>query len=288
MQLNSICVNPAMLRTNTWADLAAMTTNWTQWLAPDAEAQSTNPLILAFVQQSLPSNYRAVLTPYDAARTLHRAVARQIVYQTPVPHIDALFALTNGYSDCGGYANLMVSCLRSIGIPARLISGFWEGTNDVHCNVEFHLPNVGWLLANPTRSSIVDQTGTYAYYFGYVLDANSYLAVDVGEQHILSYGNFSLIEVPTYFGGGIPTNNSYTYCTYLQPDGVLALTNLTKNTVQLVVTDVPAEGSVILQSSTNLVTWTPVATNSAASTNLSYLFPASSQGRQFYRAMVAP
>ncbi len=135
MQLNSICVNPAMLRTNTWADLAAMTTNWTQWLAPDAEAQSTNPLILAFVQQSLPSNYRAVLTPYDAARTLHRAVARQIVYQTPVPHIDALFALTNGYSDCGGYANLMVSCLRSIGIPARLKSAAsGEGTNDgVHC-----------------------------------------------------------------------------------------------------------------------------------------------------------
>jgi len=83
VQLNRIRVNPALLRTVTWADMNALTTNWTQWLAPDQMAESTNALVVSFVQQSLPANFRNTLTPYDTARTLHQAVMKRLWQDWP-------------------------------------------------------------------------------------------------------------------------------------------------------------------------------------------------------------
>src|ERR1039457_4406087 len=68
VQLYRMRVNPTLLRAVTWADMIALTTNWTQWLVPDQINESTNSSIVNFVQQSLPSNYRTSLTPYDTAR----------------------------------------------------------------------------------------------------------------------------------------------------------------------------------------------------------------------------
>ncbi len=72
VQVSRTRVNPTVLRTNTWADMSTLATNWTVWLAPDARCESTNPLITSFVQTSLPTNYLSTLTPYDTARTLHK------------------------------------------------------------------------------------------------------------------------------------------------------------------------------------------------------------------------
>ena len=65
--LSRIRVNPTILRTNTWADLSALPTEWSQWLAPDSRCQSTNPAITSFIASSLPGNFRTSMTPYDAA-----------------------------------------------------------------------------------------------------------------------------------------------------------------------------------------------------------------------------
>ena len=62
-----------------------------------------------------------------------------------------------------------------------MISGFWQGVSYWHCRVEFHLPGVEWVLADPTEGNAADPTGPYAYYFGDVPDANLCLAVDVGD-----------------------------------------------------------------------------------------------------------
>ena len=52
-QLNGMLVNPTNLATATWADIAAMPTNWTQWLAPDTICESTDPLIRTlFIKRS--------------------------------------------------------------------------------------------------------------------------------------------------------------------------------------------------------------------------------------------
>jgi hypothetical protein len=288
VQLNNIMVNPAILRTNTWAAMASMTTNWTEWIAPDQMDQSTNSVIATFVQQSLPANYRSVLTPYDTARTLHRAVEKALTYQSPPFHLDAVDVLQDGVADCGGFAHLLTACLRNVGIPARMISGFWEGDTQWHCRTEFHLPNVQWLLADPTDGQGADPTGTYAYYFGYVPNANEYLAVDTGDAHILPYNNFTFLQVPNWWWSGGGTYNSYSATTYLQPNGVLNPTNVAKSSTSFYLSDAPTEGSVVIQTSTNLISWSSVATNSSAGTNINYSFPDTNRLRQFYRAQVSP
>ena len=133
VQLSRTRVNPIILRTNTWADMSALATNWTVWLAPDARCQSTNPLITSFVQSSLPANYQSTLTPYDTARTLHKAVAKALKYEEPPPAIDAVGVLEDGIGDCGGFSALLVASLRNVGIPARCISGLPPGRTNPPC-----------------------------------------------------------------------------------------------------------------------------------------------------------
>lgn len=287
VQLSRIRVNPALLRTNTWAGVDGLSTNWTQWVAPDQRCQSTNIAITSFVQQSLPANYRTTLTPYDAARTLHRAVMKRLVYQSPPAHLDAVGVLQDGVADCGGFSALLVACLRNVGIPARCISGFWQGTAQWHVRVEFHLPGVEWLVADPTLGQGSDPTGTYAYHFGYVPNSDSYVAVDVGDAHVMPYHNFQFIQVPNWWWYGGATYLSYSAGAYLQPNGVLSLTNAPQGTLRFSLNDTPTEGSVVLQASTNLTEWSPVATNPATGNAISYSF--STVGpRRFFRANPVP
>lgn len=289
IQLNCFRVNPTILRTNTWADMAALPTNWTQWLAPDARNESTNPLVINFVQESLPSNYMTTMTPYDTARALHKAVMARLTYEEPPEsnYVDAVGVLETGYADCGGFSALLTSSLRYVGIPARCISGFREGDSQWHVRVEFHLPGVEWIVADPTDGNSVDPTGSYAFDFGAVSDANSFFAVDVGDVHIFPYNTFEFIQVPNlWISGG--ANYYYDDFSYLQPNGVLTLTNSPAGLVNFYLNDPPTEGSVILQSSTDLNTWSPVQTNSSDGSILNYSFSSTSGSRKFYRAIVTP
>jgi Transglutaminase-like superfamily len=288
VQLCRMRVNPTQLRTVTWADMNALTTNWTQWLAPDQINESTNPSIALFVQQSLPANYRSMLTPYDTARTLHCAVMKKLGYQSPPPRGDAVSVLQDGVADCGGFAALLTACLRNVGIPARRISGFWPGDTIWHVRVEFHLPGVEWLVADPTNGNGEDPTGTYAFEFGYVWNSDQFLAVDVGDAHVMPYYNFPMIQTPNWWWSGGGIFNSFTAASYLQ--GVCALwpSNVTAGSFRFFISDVPNTGSVVIENSTNLFTWSPVATNPAAGNPLSYSFSATNKPHSFYRAKLTP
>lgn len=80
------------------------------------------------------------------------------------PLEEFLFSRKTGY--CEHYATAMVILLRSIGIPARLVTGFlateWNEygnyylvrQQDAHAWVEVYLPHSGWIMMDPTPSSI--------------------------------------------------------------------------------------------------------------------------------------
>ena len=197
----------SLLRQVTWQDIDAMTFDisqhqWTQWLAPDKDSQLTDPVILNFVQRSLPATYRSVLTPYDTARTLHKAVVGALTYGNPL-HGDAVHVLQDGVAGCGGFSALLVATLRAVGIPARLIGGFWQGTLIWHFRVEFHLPGTEWIVADPSQADYWDPTGTYAFEFGFSPTANGFVAVDVGDVHNMSYSQFANLQLPLpYWIGG--------------------------------------------------------------------------------------
>jgi len=288
VQLSRARVNPGLLRTNTWAGLSALTTNWTQWLVPDNLLETTNPLVVSFVQASLPANYRTTMTPYDTARALHQAVMRRLSYQSPPYHFDAVGVLQDGVADCGGFSALFAASLRYVGIPARWIAGFREGDSMWHVRVEFHLPGVEWLDADPTDGNSVDPTGAYAYYFGYVPNADSFFAVDYGESHVLPYGDLDFVQPANWLWSGGATYESYDSEASLQPNGVLSLTNSPDGSIQFFVSDPPAEGSVVIETSADLKSWLPIATNSATGNPLSYSFPTANKPVAFFRARVVP
>ncbi len=67
---------------------------------------------------------------------------------------------------CQDFAHLMIGCLRSLGLPARYVSGYLEtdpppdrprlqGSDVSHAWASVHLPEVGWLDLDPTNDQVV-------------------------------------------------------------------------------------------------------------------------------------
>jgi transglutaminase-like putative cysteine protease len=216
VKLSSVRVNPASLRKVTWQQLSSgVPSNVQNWLNPNATVQSTDSRIATFVTNSLPVNYQSHMSPYDAVRTLCRAVAKTLTYQSPAgTDGTAVGTLVAKKGDCGGFSHLLVASLRNIGIPARSLCGWWAGTNLTHCVMDFYLPGVGWIPVDPSLCNQADPTGTYAYYCGYVPNMNQFCFVCVGEDFETSYASTSQVQIGAYwvYGSGVTSTLSWS-CT---------------------------------------------------------------------------
>ncbi len=113
---------------------------------------------------------------YDKAKAVEQFL-RQYTYNENVPFVprnrDAvdyfLFDIKQGY--CTSYASAMVVMLRSVGIPARMVTGFTTGTYDeaqngyvvldsnAHAWPEVYFPGYGWVPFEPTSSRPPIQLG---------------------------------------------------------------------------------------------------------------------------------
>lgn len=96
----------------------------------------------------------------DLMRRIHRGFAfdpKATTVSTPVMDV---FALRRGV--CQDFAHLMLSCLRSIGLAARYVSGYvltrpppgkprLIGADASHAWVSVHCPGYGWVDADPTN-----------------------------------------------------------------------------------------------------------------------------------------
>lgn len=108
--------------------------------------------------------------PYDAASALEFYLRTQIKYNekipAPAPGVDGvdyvLFDVKEGY--CDYYASAMAVMARSLGIPARIATGYTQGTFDAtrgvyqvfqfnaHTWAEVYFPKYGWVQFEPTAS----------------------------------------------------------------------------------------------------------------------------------------
>ncbi|BFU89188.1 MAG: membrane protein [Nitrospira sp.] len=110
-------------------------------------------------------------TTYEKANAIQTYLTHNYRYSLDAPLAEQdqpleefLFIRKTGY--CEHYATAMVMMLRTIGIPARLVTGFlateWNEygnyylvrQQDAHAWVEMHLPNSGWIKMDPTPPSI--------------------------------------------------------------------------------------------------------------------------------------
>ncbi|MBH0207926.1 MAG: DUF3488 domain-containing protein [Nitrospira sp.] len=106
-------------------------------------------------------------TPYEQAAAIQTYLTQNYRYSLDAPLAaqdqpleEFLFVRKTGY--CEHYATAMVIMLRTIGIPARLVTGFlateWNDygsyyvvrQQDAHAWVEVYLPHSGWMSMDPT------------------------------------------------------------------------------------------------------------------------------------------
>jgi len=120
---------------------------------------------------------------YDAALRLERAIGEQALYNTDAPAVPSgenavdwfLFESKEGYCDL--YASAMVVGARSLGLPARYVTGFLAGQekdsrdengwlvvreSDAHAWAEVYFDGVGWVRFDPTAYARVKNGDTSA------------------------------------------------------------------------------------------------------------------------------
>lgn len=111
-------------------------------------------------------------TPYDAAWAIHAWLRANATYSLDSSHGDtdplAHFLLTDRAGHCEYFASAMVVMLRALGIPARIVTGFYGGEEnqegryvavrkqDAHSWVEVYFPGVGWATFDPTPALALD------------------------------------------------------------------------------------------------------------------------------------
>lgn len=114
---------------------------------------STNPALIAIAEMLKDPEG----TIKASIENINDYVISSLTYGNP---IDGLYtsqqAIDNDCVDCGGFDTLMIALLGAVGIPARLVSGFWlDGSkNDMHAWLEILLPDETWVVADPSIENL--------------------------------------------------------------------------------------------------------------------------------------
>lgn len=106
----------------------------------------------------------------DAARDLTARIHRDFTYQPGSTHVDTMSdeALADRKGVCQDFAHVQLAALRSLGLPARYVSGYLRtippegrpaliGADQSHAWVSVYTgPELGWVDLDPTNDVIVD------------------------------------------------------------------------------------------------------------------------------------
>jgi hypothetical protein len=128
------------------------------------------------------------LTDEDRARALQRHLRTAYRYTTRLPEREvpdplAHFLFERRAGHCEYFASAMAVMLRSLRIPARVVTGFQSGiynpvsgwyivrASDAHSWVEAYLPRRGWTTLDPTPPAADQSSASVWARFGFYLDA---------------------------------------------------------------------------------------------------------------------
>lgn len=135
-----------------------------KYLQSEAGIDITDPAIIAYAN-SLAAGHT---NPYLIAKALFSDINLFMTYDNTLTEHSASQAVRTGRGNCVDYSYLYIACLRSLGIPARIYTGYLyspaqqvtpefinaDGTinmnNQKHNWVEFYVSGMGWIVADPT------------------------------------------------------------------------------------------------------------------------------------------
>ncbi len=85
---------------------------------------------------------------FKRARKIFYWITENITYKYPPQERGVIPTLKNKCGDCGEFSFVFISLCRSVGIPARFVSGMWATPikkQEFHAWAEFYLENIGWI-----------------------------------------------------------------------------------------------------------------------------------------------
>ena len=119
------------------------------------------------IRQRAPDIVDHVKTLKEALVTLTEWVTTNIKYVPSSTTIQTKGreSLALGMGVCQDKAHILIGFLRSLGIPARYVSGVLVDTpGDTHAWAEAYWPNVGWIPLDPTHNRSFDLESYYVKY----------------------------------------------------------------------------------------------------------------------------
>lgn len=122
------------------------------------------PDLADYAAPSFPPGRPLLDGAYDFTRRMHREFVYEKNFTTVATPVFEVLAQRRGV--CQDFAHVAVGCLRSLGIPARYVSGYIEsaapagqtglrGADASHAWISVYDPDLGWVDFDPTNDQIV-------------------------------------------------------------------------------------------------------------------------------------
>lgn len=129
----------------------------------DSPLVSVGPILHQYALGSFDPGRPAVEAVYDLMERIHRDFEYDPGFTTISTPLSQVLEHRRGV--CQDFAHLAVGCLRSVGLPARYVSGYIEtipppgaprlvGADASHAWFSVYVPNEGWLEFDPTNNQM--------------------------------------------------------------------------------------------------------------------------------------
>lgn len=142
-------------------------------LVLDSSMVASSPDLAEFALSSFAAGRPLLVAVHDLSRRIHREFVYDPNFTTIATPLSEVLTLRRGV--CQDFAHLAIGCLRSLGLPARYVSGYLQsvpppgqprlrGADTSHAWFAAFDPDIGWVDFDPTNDQIVnDQHVTTAW-----------------------------------------------------------------------------------------------------------------------------
>lgn len=139
----------------------------------DSPMVTASAELVAYAQPSFPPGRPLLAAVFDLSQRIHRGFSYDPATTTVATPLTEVLAQQRGV--CQDFAHLAIGCLRSLGVPARYVSGYLQsvpppgqprlqGADMSHAWFAVFEPALGWVDFDPTNDQIVnDQHVTTAW-----------------------------------------------------------------------------------------------------------------------------
>ena len=133
----------------------------------DSTASRSQFIVEAYARASFPAGRPLLEGVLDLTSRIHDEFTFDPKATTVATPLTEVFASRRGV--CQDFARLEIACLRSLGIPARYVSGYMEtvpppgtprlvGADASHAWLSVYCPGVGWIQVDPTNNLLPSDT----------------------------------------------------------------------------------------------------------------------------------